>query len=81
MFDLHRHDEYSTFDGFGKPAELAVIAKELGYKTLCTTNHGNTNNLVKVTLDRYEKDRYYDLGYKVIINECNDVIICNKELE
>ena len=43
MFDLHRHDEFSTFDGFGKPAELAVIAKELGYKTLCTTNHGNTN--------------------------------------
>ena len=43
--------------------------------------HGDTNNLVKVTLDRYEKDRYYDLGYKVIINECNDVIICNKELE
>lgn len=43
--------------------------------------HGDTNNLVKVTLDRYEKDRYYDLGYKVIINECNDVFICNKELE
>lgn len=47
MFDLHRHDEYSTFDGFGKPAELAVIAKELGYKTLCTTNHGNTNGLIQ----------------------------------
>lgn len=47
MFDLHRHDEFSTFDGFGKPAELAVIAKELGYKTLCTTNHGNTNGLIQ----------------------------------
>ena len=23
MFDLHRHDEYSTFDGFGKAKELA----------------------------------------------------------
>ena len=25
MIDLHRHDEYSTFDGFGKPEELAEI--------------------------------------------------------
>ena len=47
MFDLHRHDEFSTFDGFGKPAELAKLAKELGYKSLCTTNHGNTNGLVQ----------------------------------
>lgn len=47
MFDLHRHDEYSTFDGFGKAKELAVLAKELGYKSLCTTNHGNTNGLIQ----------------------------------
>ena len=46
-FDLHRHDEYSNFDGFGKPAELARLAKELGYNSLCTTNHGNTNGLVQ----------------------------------
>jgi DNA polymerase-3 subunit alpha len=47
MFDLHRHDMYSTYDGFGKPSELAVLAKELGYDSLCTTNHGNTNGLVQ----------------------------------
>lgn len=47
MFDLHRHDEYSTFDGFGKADELAVLAKELGHTALCTTNHGNTNGLIK----------------------------------
>ena len=47
MFDLHRHDEYSTFDGFGKPSELAALAKELGYKSLSTTNHGNTNGLIQ----------------------------------
>lgn len=46
-FDLHRHDEYSAFDGYGKPEELAKIAKELGYNSLCTTNHGNTNGLVQ----------------------------------
>lgn len=47
MFDLHRHDEYSTFDGFGKATELAKHAKGIGYKSLCTTNHGNTNGLIQ----------------------------------
>ena len=47
MFDVHRHDEYSTFDGYGKATELAALAKELGYKSLCTTNHGNTNGLIQ----------------------------------
>lgn len=45
--DLHRHDEASTFDGFGKPQELAELAKELGHTALGLSNHGNTTNLVK----------------------------------
>lgn len=47
MFDLHRHDEYSTFDGFGKAKELAELAKSYGYESLSTTNHGNTNGLIQ----------------------------------
>ena len=47
MIDLHRHDECSTFDGFGKPSELAKIAKEIGYTSLGISNHGNTNSLVR----------------------------------
>lgn len=45
--DLHRHDEYSSFDGFGKATELAVLAKELGHTALGISNHGNTNGLVQ----------------------------------
>ena len=45
--DLHRHDESSQFDGFGKPQELAELAKELGHTALGISNHGNTNNLVQ----------------------------------
>lgn len=45
--DLHRHDEASTFDGFGKPSELAALAKKLGHTALGISNHGNTNNLVQ----------------------------------
>lgn len=40
--DLHRHDENSLFDGFGKPTELAKIAKEKGYTWLGISNHGTT---------------------------------------
>lgn len=45
--DLHRHDEYSFFDGFGKAYELAKLAKELGHTALGISNHGNTNGLVQ----------------------------------
>ena len=38
MFDLHRHDEFSTFDGFGKANELAELCQEYGYTSFCTTN-------------------------------------------
>ena len=47
MVDLHRHDECSTFDGFGKPEELAALAKSLGHTSLGISNHGNTNSLVR----------------------------------
>lgn len=47
FFDLHRHDETSFFDGFGKPIELAKIAKELGYHALGLSNHGNITGLVQ----------------------------------
>lgn len=47
FFDLHRHDEFSFFDGFGKAYELAGYAKELGYDALGISNHGNISGLVK----------------------------------
>lgn len=47
FFDLHRHDEYSLFDGFGKPEQLALIAKDLGYKALGISNHGSISGLIK----------------------------------
>lgn len=61
FFDLHRHDEFSEFDGFGKPSELARIAKDLGYKALGISNHGNTSGLV---------EHYYsckDVGIKPVM--------------
>ena len=50
MLDLHRHDEFSEFDGFGKPMQLAKIAKELNYTALGIANHGNANGLIEHNL-------------------------------
>lgn len=47
FFDLHRHDMFSFFDGFGRPEELAKIAKEYGYPALGISNHGNMTGLVQ----------------------------------
>jgi len=47
MIDLHRHDEYSVFDGFGKPSELVKTAKKKGYTMLSITNHGTVSGWVQ----------------------------------
>ena len=47
FFDLHRHDEYSLFDGFGSPSDIARKAKELGYPALGISNHGSISGLIK----------------------------------
>ena len=46
MLDLHRHTEFSTFDGFGKTNEVAKYAKEIGYNALGISDHGNMSGLV-----------------------------------
>lgn len=47
FFDLHRHTEYSLFDGFGKSTNLAKHAKELGYRALGISDHGTISGLIK----------------------------------
>lgn len=47
FFDLHRHDEFSFYDGSGSADSLAELAKELGYTSLGLSNHGNTCGLVR----------------------------------
>lgn len=47
FFDLHRHCEYSLFDGFGKPVELVKVAKELGYNALGISDHGTISGLIQ----------------------------------
>ena len=47
MLDLHRHNSFSFFDGYGNADELAKLAKSKGYTALGESNHGNTSGLVE----------------------------------
>lgn len=59
--NLHRHDTYSVFDGFGTAKGAAEYAAEMGQPALGLTNHGNVCGLV---------DHFYacqDAGIKPIL--------------
>lgn len=47
FYDIHRHDQFSLFDGMGTAEKVAEKAKELSYWAVGTTNHGNITGLVK----------------------------------
>jgi len=44
---LHVHDQYSLLDSIGTSEEYCKKAKELGYKSLAITNHGNINSFIQ----------------------------------
>ena len=45
--NLHRHDHFSHFDGFGTAIQSAQRAVELGQEALGLTNHGNVSGLIE----------------------------------
>lgn len=44
---LHNHSEYSSFDGLNKISQFPKYAKEMGFKALALTDHGNMGGAVK----------------------------------
>ena len=44
---LHCHGSYSLLDGLGTPDKMAKAAKELGFKAIGITDHGNIDCFVK----------------------------------
>jgi DNA polymerase-3 subunit alpha len=44
---LHVHNEFSILDGMGKAKILAKAAKQMGFKALGLTNHGNVDGCIK----------------------------------
>lgn len=44
--NLHRHGEFSRFDGYGKAQQAAEYAKELGQTALSLTDHGTVSGMI-----------------------------------
>ena len=43
---LHVHTQYSLLDGVGTAKQYVAKAKELGFKSLACTDHGNIDGLI-----------------------------------
>lgn len=66
---LHLHTEYSMLDGYGKAKEYAQKAKELGYKYLAITDHGNIDGFIDFQKNCLENDITPIFGCEVYIVE------------
>jgi uracil-DNA glycosylase family 4 len=44
---LHLHDQFSVLDGYGSAKQYCERAKELGFKALALTNHGNIDGCIR----------------------------------
>jgi DNA polymerase-3 subunit alpha len=73
MLDLHRHDEFSIFDGFGKAEEVVNYAIELGYTAIGISNHGNTSGLIKYYLACKDKNIKPILGVEAYFQPSFDI--------
>lgn len=58
---LHNHSEFSFFDGYSSPAEMAERAKELNMTAIALTDHGTLNGVVRFV------DACNEYGIKPII--------------
>lgn len=74
---LHVHNEYSYLDGFGSVKAYAKKAKELGFKALACTNHGNIDGLIQFQKECKKQEIIPILGCEAYIVE--DLKIYNKE--
>lgn len=71
-FEIHKHTEYSPFDGFGKIREVLAHAKKLKYPAIAITDHGKISGLIQLYNQcremREDKEDPYDikpiLGYE-----------------
>ena len=48
FFEMHKHSQYSMFDGFDKIKNIVSYAKELGMKAIGISDHGNASGIVQL---------------------------------
>ena len=47
-FEMHKHSQYSMFDGFDKVKNIVAYAKELGHKAVGLSDHGNACGILQL---------------------------------
>lgn len=50
-FEMHKHSQYSIFDGFDKIKNIVRYAKELGMKAIGISDHGNASGVAQLYLE------------------------------
>ena len=66
---LHVHNEYSQLDGLGTGEQYAERAKQMGYKYLALTNHGNIDGLIRFQKACQKNDIIPILGCELYVIE------------
>jgi DNA polymerase-3 subunit alpha len=66
---LHLHTEYSQLDGLGNVDEYATRAKQMGFKYLACTDHGNIDGLIKFQQACIKNDIIPILGCELYVVE------------
>ena len=46
FFEMHKHSQYSMFDGFDQVENIVAYAKELGHKAVGLSDHGNASGIL-----------------------------------
>lgn len=50
-FEMHKHTQYSMFDGFDKVKNIVAYAKQLGMQALGISDHGNACGIAQLYLE------------------------------
>lgn len=64
---LHVHNQYSILDGFGTEEKYITRAKEMGFRHIALTNHGNVDGCIKWQEQCKENDIHSILGCEAYI--------------
>ena len=48
FFEMHKHSQYSMFDGFDQIKNIVSYAKELGHKAIGISDHGAANGIIQL---------------------------------
>jgi len=69
---LHLHTDFSVLDGLGKAHEYAERAKEMGFKYLGISDHGNLDNTINFQNECLKRDIIGIIGSELYITSYDD---------